>query len=294
MGCGLTNAKLPIDLQGRQYVDYNEDRQSFDDGKGAVVRMISNIDEFVLNKNRDKIMEELGGFRKLVILALTDYSLRIRVGSMKDSKLMKCREQIIEELGGFRYFLIAALGSELSSIREAEVCVLRRYTSLSMHPGPFVSHHIHSVSRNICDLVIRFKWLQREEDTYSPQLDWIQARLIYDLLTENVTQRAVIIRLPFSNRNKCHGVVHGVGARCAGQAILSQSFLQKPFGANEAINQSLFEEMKSVNGIKDDTTIWIDGRDNFKNTARVPQLREINKYDYLLLRKEIFGQPIGE
>ena len=164
--------------------------------------------------------------------------------------------------------------------------------SLSLHSDPFVSRHIRCVSSNLCDLASKFKWLQREGDTYSPQLDWIQARLIYDFLTKNVTQRAVIIRLPFSNRNKCHGVVHGVAARCAGQAILSQSFLQKPFGANEAINQSLFEEIRSVNGIKDDTTIWIDGRDNFKNTARVPQLREINKYDYLLLRMEFSGNRL--
>ena len=295
MGCGLPSVPLPVDLHGESDVHSGEagSCQSVDDRKNETAQRISNNDECVLNHNREGSLgsiEELDGFRKLLILALTKQSLRICFpnkfgeGNISESVLIKVQDDMIERLGGVDQFLVTALADDSSKFVEAQVQALSRYVSLS---DPFVPHHIQSVSSNLCHLITRFKWLQREEDTYSPQFDWIQARLIYDFLTENVTKKEVIIQLPVSNRNMFGGKIHGIGVRCNGRAILSQLVRESGetrIGSLGPTNQpyTVNAEMRNANGITDGMNIWIDGEDTFKNTSRVPQLTEINKYDYLL------------
>ena len=270
MGCGLSSVNLPVDRQGKPYEHCIEGRKSFDDRKQEVIRTIPNIDESVLNTNRDRIMEELGGFRKLLILALTEKSLRIRfsnsfgAGNMKESVLIQNREDIIGELGGFRSFLIAALANKSSGLDDTEVRALRKYISSS---DPIVSHHIHSVTNNLCDLVNQFLWLQRKDDTYSPQFDWIQARLIYDFASKT----AVIIKL-LPLQLSSLGKVYSVGVRCQGQVLLSEFRHQSPRPRDKEM------QLLHVNGIADGMRVWIGSEYIFQNTDRISQLKGINKY----------------
>ena len=275
MGCGLSSTRLPVDLEGEA-----ENREQVD------VEMVSNIEEFKLNRNRDKIIEELGGFRKLLTLALAgEKSIGVRFSDTlhsdvfggehtNESALKRNRDSLVEELRarGFSPFLISALTDKSFKIDNAQINALRR---LMISWDPTASQHIQNVTNNLCDLVLRFQWLQRGEergqDTYSSQFDWINARLIYDYAT--TTEVTIGLRACTLHG----GDVYSIGVRCNAQAILSQFYQLAHRSRMEPAN-SLIEEMGDVNGITDGMNASTGGNNTFGHTGRVPQLNGISKY----------------
>ena len=277
MGCGHSTARLPVDLEGEPEV-----RKQVD------VNMVSNIEEFTLRRNRDKIIEELGGFRKLLTLALAgENSMGVRFSETlhsdvfggehtKESVLKRNRESIIEELRarGFSTCLVSALAHKSFNIDNAQIDALRKFV---ISWDPTASEHIQRVTNNLRDLVVRFKWLQRGEergeDTYSSQFDWINARLIYDYAT--TTEVTIGLRACTLHG----GDVYSIGVRCNRQAILSQFYQLAHRNPMEPAN-SLIEEMEDVNGITDGMNASIGDVENntFGHTGRVPQLNQISKY----------------
>ena len=113
---------------------------------------------------------------------------------MNDSELSRNRDTIIDELGGFRKLLLFSLtDSDLThqpsttTIDDVNVHLPSRCVSSD---GPEVVPFMSNVTQNLCDLVVIFGGMKRSENTYSQDFDQILAQIIYDF-----AKREVIIDL---------------------------------------------------------------------------------------------------